>query len=234
LHCINAALHQLTWGPIAMMNRIEQIAENLKAESRLLADRAIARMRNAGLETASLITSAKTPVRVAADTGLKFNTLTHKSIEKLLKQQAAALEELIDGSADRVEMAARAVSMRVLVEAQISTLPTSRDHVVDNARKTVAIVRDTGDALGELVKEAVVDISSARTRRTPAARKAAGRPAAKKKAPGRKPAAKKAARGKPAARKAAPRKAAARKAGARKAAPRKASAAASAPVAQAA
>jgi hypothetical protein len=215
-----------------MMNRIERIAENLKAESRLLADRAIAGMRSAGLETAGLITRAKTPVRVAADTGLKLNALTHKGIEKLLKQQAAALEELIDGSADRVEMAARAVSIRVLVEAQLSTLPTSKDHVVDNARKTVAIVRDTGDAFGELIKEVVVDISSARTRRTPAAKKAAGRPAAKKKAPGRKPAAKKAARSKPAAKKAAPRKAVARKAAPRKAAATPA--AAPAPVAQAA
>jgi hypothetical protein len=38
-------------------------------------------------------------VHAIADTGLKFNTLSHKSIEKLLKQQVATIDDLIDGSA---------------------------------------------------------------------------------------------------------------------------------------
>jgi hypothetical protein len=189
-----------------MMNRIEQIAGNLKAESRMFADRAVESLRAAGLETAGLISRTKTPVHAFADTGLKLNALSHKSIEKLLKQQVASLEDLIDGSARRLEMAARAKSVRTLFEAQISSLPKSRDHAVKNARKTVAIVRDTGDAISELVKDAVEDISaSARPGRKPA-KKAAGRPAAKKKAAGRKPAARKTAAKKAPAKKAATRK----------------------------
>jgi hypothetical protein len=188
-----------------MMNRIEQIAGNLKAESRMFADRAVEGLRAAGLETAGLISRTKTPVHAFADTGLKLNALSHKSIEKLLKQQVASLEDLIDGSARRLEMAARAKSVRTLFEAQISSLPKSRDHAVKNAKKTVAIVRDTGDAISELVKDAVEDISaSARPGRKPA-RKAAGRPAAKK-AAGRKPAARKTAAKKAPAKKAATRK----------------------------
>jgi hypothetical protein len=44
-----------------MMNKIEQLADNLKAESRQFADRAIKGMRTAGLETAGLLTGPRSP-----------------------------------------------------------------------------------------------------------------------------------------------------------------------------
>ena len=194
-----------------MMNRIEQLADNLKAESRTLADRAVAGLRSAGLETAELLTKSKRPVHALADSGLKLNNIAHKSVEKLLKQQVAVLDDILDGGARRLETAARARTIRTLVDGQISTLPKTRKHAVKNARKTVTLVRETGDAVGDLFKDVVVDISSARK---PAPKKAAGRPAARKKAPGRKPAAKR----KTAARKASAKKRASRKATATKAA----------------
>jgi hypothetical protein len=187
VHCINAAAHKLTETEVkTMIDRIERLAENLKAESRLLADRAVAGLRTAGLETASLLSKSKGPVHALADTGLQINTLSHKGIEKLLKQQVAVFEDLIDGSTRRLEMAARAKTVKGLLEDQVATLPQSRDHVVANAKKTVAIVRDTGESLSEIVKGAVVEFSA-----PPKARP--GRPAAKKKAAGRKPAARKSA-----------------------------------------
>lgn len=189
-----------------MMNKIEQLAENIKAESRMMADRAVAGLRNAGLETADMISRTKGPVHAFADTSLKLNALSHKSIEKLMKQQVAMFDDLIDGSARRLEMAARAKSVKTLVEAQIASLPKSRDHALANARKTVALVRDTGDAVSDLLKDVVVEISKSRPVRKPARKKAAGRPAAKK-APARKPRAKKAVARKTTARKAPSRKA---------------------------
>jgi hypothetical protein len=188
VHCINAALHQSIEDQ-KMINRIEQIADTLKAESRQLADRAVAGLRSAGHETASLLTRTKKPVHAIADTGLKLNNLSHKSIEKLLKQQVSLLDDLLDGGAQRLETAARARTVRTLVDGQIAALPKARDHAVKNAKKTVALVRETGDAFGDLVKDVVVDISSARNARKPGRKKAPAR----KKASGRKPAAKKTA-----------------------------------------
>lgn len=195
-----------------MMNRIEKFADNLKAESRTLADRAIHGLRTAGLETAELLTRTKRPVHAIADTGLKLNNLSHKSIEKMVKQQVAVLDDIIDGSAHRLEKASRARTVRTLVDGQISTLPKTRDHAVKNAKKTVALVRDTGDAIGDLFKDVVVDISSARK---PATKR--GRPAAKKTS-SRKTTAKKASAKKAPAKKAAAKKRTARKAPAKKAA----------------
>jgi hypothetical protein len=40
-------------------------------------------------------------VHAIADTGLKLNNLSHKTIEKLLKQQVAMLDDMIDGGAQQ-------------------------------------------------------------------------------------------------------------------------------------
>ena len=196
-----------------MMNRIEQFTDNLKSESRLMADRAVAGLRTAGLETAGFISRTKRPVHAVADTTLKLNALSHKSIEKLLKQQVKMLDDLIDGSAERIEMAAKAKNVKALFEKQVSSLPKSRDHAVKNARKTMTLVRDTGDAFGDLFKDVVVDISSAGSKKAPARKKTTA-----KKRTTRKAAAKKTTARKTTAKKRTTRKATARKTSAKKAA----------------
>lgn len=201
-----------------MMNRIEQFADNLKSESRLMADRAVAGLRTAGLETAGFISRTKRPVHAVADTTLKLNTLSHKSIEKMLKQQVKMLDELIDGSAGRIEMAAKAKDVKSLFDKQVSSLPKSRDHAVKNARKTMTLVRDTGDAFGDLFKDVVVDISSAGSKKAPARKKAATKKTAAKKRGTRKAAAQKTTARKTTAKKRTTRKASTRKVSARKAA----------------
>jgi flagellar hook-basal body complex protein FliE len=102
-----------------MMNRIEEFADNLKAESRQLADRAVAGLRTAGLETADFITRTKGPVHAFADTTLKFNTQTHKRFEKMLKQQVKLIDGLIDGSADRIEKVAKAKDVNALKDVVV-------------------------------------------------------------------------------------------------------------------
>lgn len=201
-----------------MMNRIEQFADNLKSESRQLAERAVAGLRAAGLETAGLIAKTKGPVNTFGETGLKLNNLSHKSIEKLLKQQVSALEDLIDGSADRLKMAAKADDVQSLIDGQVSSLPKSRDMAVSNAKKTATIMRDTGDAFGDLFKDVVVDISSAKpgTRKKATAKKRTTRKATAKKTGTRKASARKTTAKKAPAKKRSTRKATAKKASTKK------------------
>lgn len=217
-----------------MMNKIEQYADTVKGESRTLAERAIQGMRNAGHGTADLIVRTKRPVHAIANTGMKLNNLSHRSIENMLKQQVRMIDGLLDGSAERIETATRARTLKGLADGQITALPTTRKHVVQNARKTADLARDTGEAVGDLFKDVVVDISTARkpaaskkaavhpAAKKRVARKARAKTAAKKKAPGRKPAAKKAAAKKRVARKAPAKKTAAKKRVSRKASARKA------------
>ena len=191
-----------------MIANIEKIAENFKTESRLLADRAVAGLRQATLETAGLLAKSKAPVRTAAETGLKLNSASHKGIEKFVKAQVGAFEDLVDGGSRRLQMAARAKTLKALFEDQVATLPAARDTAIGNARKTVEIVRKTGDEVTGIVRGAI----EAKPARKAPVRKAGARKAATRKAPVRKTGAKKAATRKAPARKAPARKASMKKA----------------------
>lgn len=160
-----------------MMNRIEQIADNLKAESRQLADRAVAGLRNAGLETADFISRTKGPVHSFADTTLKFNTQTHKRFERVLKQQVKLLDGLIDGSADRIEKVAKAKDVNALknIVVDISSIGGAKKAPARKKRAT----RKTA-AKKRPATKAKATSKKASTRKT-TARKATARKATTKK-----------------------------------------------------
>lgn len=176
-----------------MNTQIEKLSDEFRTESRAFAGRIVSGLRNATRNTADLLVRTKQPVHTLATAGLKINSLSHDGIEKLLKQQVASFEDLVDGSAHRLEMAARARSLKALVQDQIASLPASRDTAVANARKTLEIVKSTGDGLGTVVKTTA---AGGPVRKTPARRKKAGgarrktgarkaTPASRKKAPAR-------------------------------------------------
>jgi len=160
-----------------MMNRIEQFTDNLKSESRLMADRAVAGLRTAGLETAGFISRTKRPVHAVADTTLKLNALSHKSIEKLLKQQVKMLDTLIDESASRIEKVAKAKDvsdLKDVIEVDFAAFGVQKK--APARRKTTAKKRTTRKAAA---KKRTASKSTAKKRTT---RKASPRKASAKKA----------------------------------------------------
>lgn len=135
-----------------MIAKIEKLARDLRADYGQMADKALEKIRAATLDTADLIAKTKDPVRKIADTGLKLNRISHKGVEKLVKSQARFVESTIDDGARRLELAAGAESLRALFGDQIATLPQSRERALTNARKTIDVVRDTGDEFGGVLK----------------------------------------------------------------------------------
>ncbi|MGD9388196.1 MAG: hypothetical protein PVI87_08215 [Gammaproteobacteria bacterium] len=162
-----------------MMNRIEQFADSLKAESRQLADRAVAGLRTAGLETAGLISRTRKPVDAFTDAALKLNNLSHKRIEELLKQQVKVLDELIDGSAGRIEKAAKAKDISDLKDVIVVDFGALGAPKKAPARKKPAARKATA--------------KKRTTRKAPAKRRTTTRKATARKATARKTSAKKAA-----------------------------------------
>ncbi len=192
---------------------IDKITTNIKAESGLAADRAVAGLRQATMNTAGLLNRTKAPARALIETGLKFNAVSHKGIEKLLKQQLATYEDLVDGSTRRLQMAARAKSLRALWEGQVAALPDARDTAIGNARKTAQIVRATGDDVTDILRDVTEEapaVKAAASRKKSTGRKTATRKASAKRAPRKRKAAtgrKTTARRASSKKKAAPRKA---------------------------
>jgi len=159
-----------------MFTKIEKFAKDLKKEYGSLTKRAVGRIRKATLTTADLVSWTRKPVRRVADTSIKLNRISHKSVAKLVKQQAIVVDSAIEGGARNLKLAARADNLRELVADQIATLPKARNWAGKNARTTIDIVRDTGDEIGGVFRIAPTKAKTARkkvARKTTAARKGA-------------------------------------------------------------
>ncbi len=138
-----------------MITRIEKLARDVRAEYGTIATRTIKRIRAATLDTADMIDGSRKPVRKITEAGLRINRISSKGVEKLVKQQATFVDSAIEAGAHRLELAARADSFRALIGDQISMLPNARHWAVLNARKTIAIVKDTGDEIGGVLRTTV-------------------------------------------------------------------------------
>lgn len=143
-----------------MIDKIEKLARDLRTDYGLVADKALDKIRATTLDTADLVAKTKQPVRKIADTGIKLNRISHRGFEKLVKAQARFFEATIDDGAKRLEMAARADSLRTLFGDQIATIPASRERTFANARKSIDVVRDTGDEIGDVLKGTVGELQA--------------------------------------------------------------------------
>ena len=141
-----------------MIRKIEKFARDLKVEYGLRADRALSTIREATIDTAELIRSGKSPIRKFADTCLKLNRITSKSVDKLVRNQVHFVEGTLDDGARRLKMAARAHNVRDLVGDQIATLPATRERTLGSARKTIDIIKLTGTDFRGVVTEVIGDI----------------------------------------------------------------------------
>jgi len=141
-----------------MIRKIEKFARDLKVEYGLRADRALSTIREATIDTAELIRSGKSPIRKFADTGLKLNRITSKSVDRLVRNQVHFVEGTLDDGARRLKMAARAHNVRDLVGDQIATLPATRERTLGSARKTIDIIKLTGTDVRGVVTEVIGDI----------------------------------------------------------------------------
>ena len=86
-----------------MIDKIEKLARDLRADYGLMADKALDKIRTTTLDTADLVAKTKQPVRKIADTGIKLNRISHKGFEKLVKAQARFFEATIDDGSREAE-----------------------------------------------------------------------------------------------------------------------------------
>lgn len=114
-----------------------------------------------GLDTgAEWVADRKEPIEVITEKTLKLNGISHESAARLVRQQALFIEGSVEAAARRLKTAAEADSLRNLIDGQIKLLPETRDRIVDDFRKTFAILSDTREDLGQLISETLSDLRS--------------------------------------------------------------------------
>ena len=130
---------------------------------------------------AGKITKGKKPVKTLSRMGLKLTAVTHRTADKVLRQQVKAVEGQIDITATRLRKAADAKSIRQLVADQIRMLPENAALFAGNARETVSIVAAAGSEVGGIVKNTVAEFSGAKSAAKSRRSNTAKKPAAPRK-----------------------------------------------------
>lgn len=147
-------------------------------------------VREAVTGSAESLKAMKSPVRQLARSGIKVTAVSQTAVQNLIELQSDMITSALSEAALRLERASRADSVVALFKDQIELLPATRDRIVEDANRAVAIFRDAGrefravaahtyEKVRETAEQEVPEIKTARrkvkraVRKTTRARKAA-------------------------------------------------------------
>ncbi len=156
---------------------IENMYSSTAEKARAQAEEVLASAQGRVEQASDWVADRKQPVRKVTDMGLKLSAISHRTTDKLLKQQANVVEGEVDAMADYLKSIAEADDLRGLVREQFSVFPRFTRRALDNTRQTFTILREAGSDVGGIVRTAVTDIRTAPAakRAKSAVKKAAGK-----------------------------------------------------------
>lgn len=150
-------------------NSINDIAD--KARGRY--EDALRGVRRRTEKAAGRVSKGKKPVQSISRLGVKISGVSHRTTNKLWKQQTKLLEKQFDAVAGRLKAAAGAENLRDLLETQMRLFPENAARFADEAREALIIVRGAGGEIRELVQDTVAELKGQK----PATGKSAARKA---------------------------------------------------------
>ncbi|MBT8085338.1 MAG: hypothetical protein KJO19_13410 [Woeseia sp.] len=175
-----------------MNPQIEQSINRISAGARNSVRAVVDGARSRSQYAAKTVANTKKPLNTLSGLGLKLSAVSHRTTDRVLKQQTRLTAHQLDAVAARFESAAGANGLRDLVKKQVRMVPTQVKRLGRDARESLSIIVEGGSEAGEVLKGSFKTLrnqdvtprtKATRKKRTPAkkARKtAAARPAAKK------------------------------------------------------
>jgi hypothetical protein len=124
-------------------------------------------------KAAGRVVRGKKPVKTISRLSLKLTAVTHRTADKVLKQQAKMVENQIDAVADRLRAAAESRNLRELVGTQIRLIPVNASQLAKDTRAALTIVAGAGSEVGGLVKNTVAELRGVAVPKTKTASKSA-------------------------------------------------------------
>ncbi len=159
-----------------MNSRVENSISRIAEQARGRYTTALKNARNRTEVAADRVTDGKKSIKTLSKLSLKLTAVTHRTADKVLKQQTKMLEHQIDAFAGRLTAAAEATDIRNLVKTQFRMIPENASLFVNDARSALGIVAGAGAEVRDLLKGTVQEFRG--TRKT-AAKKAPVRKTAK-------------------------------------------------------
>jgi hypothetical protein len=155
-------------------NSISRIAEKARGRYQAILTNARSRTEKA----AGRVTQGKKPVKTFSKLGLKLTATSHRTADKVLKQQTKMVEHQIDAFAGRLAAAAEANGVRDLLKTQFRMIPENAALLVNDTRAALGIFVGAGAEVGSLIKDTAAEL---RGRKPAAAKAKAKTPAAPRK-----------------------------------------------------
>ena len=118
-------------------------------------------------KVAGRVVRGKKPVKTISKLSLKLTAVTHRTADKVLKQQAKMVENQIDAVAERLRAAAESRNLRDLVSKQIRLIPANASQFAKDTRAALTIVAGAGSEVGGLVKSTVAELRGVTVAKAP-------------------------------------------------------------------
>ena len=177
-----------------MKDRIENLLNKAAEETRGRVETVVSTTQSQVEKASKIVADGKKPVRRATDMGLTLNDIYYRTARDLLKFQARTVEKNIDALAARLREAAKAGSVRELLEIPRAAVPAAANRTVDDVRGAFGIVRSAAsDVAGVVTSITQKPKKKAAAKRAPTRKKAATKKRAASKKAARKTVARKAA-----------------------------------------
>jgi hypothetical protein len=181
-------MHFLTGEP----PMISKVREFVSEQQQILAERARKLrkapgrvVRGAAARSAKRIKALQEPVRVVTHSGVQLTNLSHEALLGLMALQLEVVTSALSDAAAQLERVAQSEDVSGLVRGQADDLRATRERVVNDVNRAVAIVKDAGRGVRKVATETYTKVARPAKAARPAARGTRGR---KAKRAGRKPA----------------------------------------------
>lgn len=174
----------------ASIDQIEDGAEDIVAGARGGVRGLIVSARRRGERAADVVVKGKKPLATLSGVGLKLSAVSHRTTDRVLKQQTELASNQLDMVAARFRAAAGATGLKDLVAEQLRLTPEQFRRLGQDARQSLSIIAAGGSEVRDVVKGGLTELSNRAgkggakkrgTAKKKAARKAVAKPAARRK-----------------------------------------------------
>jgi hypothetical protein len=124
-------------------------------------------VREAAVTSAEGIKSLKQPVRVMARSGVKLTAISQTTLQDLIELQSEVVTSALTDAALRLERAARADNVVDLLQEQAEALKATRDRLMDEAGRAMAIFKHAGRDVAKVASQAYAKVVEADEDETP-------------------------------------------------------------------
>ena len=138
--------------------KFENLYSTTAEKARTQAEEAIAGAQDRVEKASDWVVARKTPVRKLTSAGLKLSAISHRTTDKLLKQQAKNIEGEFDALGRYLDAVAKSKDVRQFVREQASVVPRVTRRAISNSRETIGILREAGSDATELLRGTVSEL----------------------------------------------------------------------------